>query len=85
MENIQYLEKLWPLIVSLVLVVAWLIRLESKVLYMEKDSLKTAAENSKREEGMWKKFDEVNNKLTEALKTLSKIEGRLEGHNRSDT
>lgn len=82
MADIKLITDSWLVLLSIIAGVAWLIRIESKVLYLEKDHGKSNEANAKREEAMWKKFEEVNNKLTEALKSLSKIEGRLEHHNK---
>ena len=84
-EKTLSLTHFWPMIVVVISFIAWLIRLEAKVLYMERDNIRTAKENSKKEASMSTEIKEVNNKLTEALKTLAKIEGRLEGHTRSDS
>lgn len=47
--------------------IIWLVRLESKVLYLEKST-----------DAHWKKLDEFNDKLDSISQSLARMEGKLE-------
>ncbi len=83
-DKVQTAISLWPIAVGFVVFIAWLVRLEAKVLYLERDLIRSAKESAKKEASMSTEMKEVNSKLTEALKSLAKIEGRLESQNRND-
>ncbi len=68
----------WPVGVALVTMVAWFIRLESKVLYLEKDHHEHKRAYSERETQMWAKIDGLQVGITTVLQALAKIEGKLE-------
>lgn len=57
----------WPVILSAMFFMIWLIRLESKVLYLERD----------RNEH-WNKIDAMQTKLQEIAEALARLEGKLE-------
>lgn len=67
------LVDLWPVILSFSFSIIWLIRLEAKVLYLEKD----------REEH-WSKLDAMQDKLQEIAEALARMEGKLEGNSNGD-
>ena len=57
----------WPLVASIGFSLIWLIRLEAKVLYLEKDR-----------EDHWQKIDAMQDKLQEIAQSLARLEGKLE-------
>lgn len=67
-------QDFYYLLCGIVAVVAWLIRLEAKVLYLAKSDDK---HESHRKE-TWDKFDQMHRTLTEILQAISKLEGRLD-------
>lgn len=71
----------WDVIVGGVIFIVWLIRLESKVLYMEKDNDRYREESSTREEKLWMKIDMLVTKMETVVTSLAKLEGFLSSHN----
>jgi hypothetical protein len=69
------ISEIWPLVLSAVFVIIWLIRLEAKVLYLEKQN-EHRLENDKM---IWDKFEAVQSTLTNILQSLARLEGKLEG------
>jgi len=53
---------------------AWLIRLEAKILYIEKDQQK----KTDSDKIMWDKIDDMQNGMSGIQQSLSRIEGKLE-------
>lgn len=65
--------KFWPVILFLGATVVWFVRLESKVLYLEKDH-----ENHKQDyKILWTKIDLLQNNINEMRESLARIEERL--------
>lgn len=65
--------KFWPVILFLGAVVVWFVRLESKVLYLEKDH-----QNHKEDyKTLWSKIDMMQLNINEVRETLARIEERL--------
>jgi hypothetical protein len=75
--NTTTIGEIWPVLVSTILVIVWLIRLESKVLYLEKDNIS----RSEKDKMIWEKFNELQTTLTGILQSLARLEGRLESKN----
>ena len=82
---IQFEVNVYYVITGIIGFVAWLIRLEAKVLYLDKDFSNHKKEAVKKDElheqkdaKIWEKFDNVYNQLNEITKSLSRIEGKLE-------
>lgn len=71
MEN---LIRLWPLVTPIVFLIVWIIRLESKIIYMAKDH----EQSQVREAKVWTKIDIMQSTMTSILQALAKIEGKLE-------
>ncbi len=61
------LGDIWPVVVSFLFSYAWLIRLEAKVLNMEKQNNKTD-----------KLLDQMKEKLDSISESLARLEGKLE-------
>ena len=53
---------------------AWLIRLESKVLYLDKDHTNHKTETAKSFEGITTKYDDLSKQLNQIAQSLAKIE-----------
>lgn len=66
MEVAKFIAELWPIFLSVLFCVIWLIRLEAKVLYLEKDN-----------DEHWKKLDDVQMKLDSIAESLARLEGKL--------
>lgn len=65
--NVETINSLWPLGAAVVGMTAWFVRLEAKVMYLEKDK-----------KIMWNKLDDIQDSLTKILQALAKLEGKLE-------
>ena len=71
MEELELLLKLWPVFLFLLAAFAWLIRLEAKVMYLEKDH----DENKK---AIWEKIKTIESMLLKISESLARIEGKLD-------
>ena len=70
------------LVLPIVGFIAWLVRLEAKVLYLEKE-LKEYKELAKeRERLLWEKFDKLQENLNTVLQTTTRIEENLKHLNK---
>lgn len=70
--------RLWPVLVTAVLVVAWFIRLESRQFFHERDFERFRSDSKKNEEKVWENIDKIRQSQSEILLTLSRIEGKLD-------
>lgn len=71
MSELELLLKLWPVFLLLLTGFAWLIRLEAKVMYLEKDH----DENKK---SMWEKIKTIELMLLKISESLARIEGKID-------
>lgn len=80
----EILSQLWPMLLTLIFLIIWSIRLESKVLYSEKElnrqdheinDIKSRMCSEHKEIDL--KFDAVASALTGIRESLARIEGRL--------
>ena len=76
--NLDVLIEAWPMITGLILLVAWFIRLESKVLWLQTSHRDQKEEAQEKEAKMWAKIDGLQLTMTSILQSLAKIEGKLE-------
>jgi hypothetical protein len=74
-ENIS---SLWPIVLSLVFVLVWLVRIESKVLYLEKAHDDEVKNKQALDDQIWEKLDEVQKSLSKITESLARLEGRLD-------
>lgn len=58
--------------------IVWAIRLESKILYLEKDQNLRKQVDSEREKAMWLKFDLLQTTLVEIRVQLAELRTRIE-------
>lgn len=75
---IETLSNLWPIVLSVVGVIAWFVRLESKLLHLSDDYHEHKENVKDRELAMWTKLDTIQTTMTSVLQGLAKIEGKLE-------
>lgn len=75
MDYYKAIEALWPVFVILLAGFAWLIRIESKVLYQDEKIKLMQAEKIK----VWEKLDTFGTFLNDIKNTLARMEGRAEG------
>lgn len=68
---------LTPTMLLLVSGVAWLIRLESKVMYLDKDHREHKSAVKENEKLMWKEIKELQTDIKQVLLTLARIEESL--------
>lgn len=82
--DFEILLKLWPLIAGAVggigSLTIWCIKLDAEVKYLRKDHEAHKEAQSNKDQAVWKKLDYFQLTMSEAVKTLSRIEGKLEGH-----
>lgn len=71
------LSEIWPVLLSTLGAIVWLIRLESKVNYLEKDyeAYKVAA--AEKDKVMWSKLDSLQSTMNQVLQTLGEIKGKI--------
>lgn len=65
--NYEAIGAMWPILIGVMFGVIWLVRLEAKVLYLEREK-----------KMVWIKLDAIQVTLTEVLISLGKIQGKLE-------
>jgi hypothetical protein len=65
------------IMISIVTVIIWLIRLESKVLSIDRDLAKAVEHNEKNGGAFQQKIDKLHNDLTEIKLALVRIESRM--------
>ena len=76
--ELEILLKLWPIVMVLILSLIWNIRLEAKVLYLEKDHAREIKSSSEKDKLMWEKFDAVVTELTNVKMVLTKLQTTIE-------
>lgn len=88
-HELEFILKFWPVFVGYTLLVGWFIRLEAssfsqkeKTADLEKRLQKEIEEHKKDMKDhvskMWEKIDTIKEQNTEILKTISRLEGKLE-------
>lgn len=91
MFDSDFILKLWPIILPLIVSLIWLIRLEARTLNNEKDipavekrsneKLETLREDIiRKDEMIGSKFDSLQSSLHRVLETLGEIKGKI-NHN----
>lgn len=69
----QEFIEFWPVLIFLGATVVWFVRLESKVLYLEKDH-----ENHKQDfKILWTKIDNLQTNINEVREAVARIEEKL--------
>lgn len=76
----QDISNLWPVILSLVFVLVWLVRIEAKVMYLEKAHEDEVKNKQALDDQIWAKLDEVQKSLSRITESLARLEGRLDGN-----
>lgn len=76
----QDISNLWPVILSLVFVLVWLVRIEAKVMYLEKAHDDEVKNKQALDDQIWAKLDEVQKSLSKITESLARLEGRLDGN-----
>lgn len=83
------LDKLWPILLSMVAFVIWLIRLEAEVKYLKK-GMEALAEEAlhhrdslelrygELDKAIWEKFEALQASMNSIMQTLGRLEGKLE-------
>lgn len=77
MVTIDFAYKLVGVCAIVVAVIAWLIRLEAKVMYLEKDHEAHKNINEKKDKSLWDKIDSLQVVIMSMKETLARIEERL--------
>jgi len=83
--NIDVANNLVSIILSIVTLlgifagfIAWNIRLESKVQYLEKDYDKHKLDTAKKDEVMWEKMDSIQASLNSLLVIIGELKGKIQ-------
>lgn len=85
MSDMELFVKGWPVVVSVFAVIIWNIRLEAKVVYLEKDYIRhqqSLAEKDKeiteKDKALWTKFDSLQTTVMTVLQMLTRLETKIE-------
>ena len=76
---LSQLGNAWPVLMTFIAIIAWFVRLEAKVMYIEKDHERERLERLERDKDVSRKLDQMSKQLSAVLQTVSHIEGKLEG------
>lgn len=76
-DQVEIIYRLWPLVVFFGAAFVWLIRLESKILYLEKDFAKNQDAFKENIREINSKFNAMNLQLVEIKLSLARIEEKL--------
>lgn len=71
------LSEIWPVLLSIFGAIVWLIRLESKVNYLEKDYERYKEAAAEKDKVMWAKLDSLQATMNTVLQTLGEIKGKI--------
>lgn len=77
MVEIKYIIDLWPILLSIVFVIIWCIRLESKVMYLEKDHEAHKSLVLEREKMTLAKLDDLQKTLNLVLQAIGELKGKI--------
>ena len=69
----EELLKLWPVLVAMVVLIVWIVRLEAKVKYLDRDN----EDRKVKDATVRSKIDSLSECITEILESVGRIEGRL--------
>lgn len=76
-SEIELIVRLWPLFVSVIFLIAWFIRLESRQLFNIEKIQNLEAKIKSHKEFVWEELTAIKLQNNELLKTLSRLEGHL--------
>lgn len=80
--DIEMFSKLWPIITgagtAIFILIVWCVRLEAKVLYLEKDHEDQKIHASEKHDTIWTKMDGMQGTLNSALQGIGKLEGKID-------
>ena len=76
---LQNIPSFWPIILSLVFVIIWLVRLEAKVLFLDRSHEEFMKNNKEMEKEIREKLDEIKESVGKISESLARFEGRFEG------
>jgi len=72
------LENIDPkLILALIAGIAWLVRVESKVLYLEKDLLEHKIREKEKDKIIWDKIESVQKSIGQVLESVIRMEEHI--------
>lgn len=83
-EVTKTIHELWPVFLGALIAFAWLIRLEAKVLYLEKDQTKSEEILKVKDATMWAKFGTIETNMNLILQSLGRLEGKLSNRNEKE-
>ena len=77
MQTYEFTAMMWPIVISAVFSLAWLIRLESKVLNLKEDHKEFKEQALQKLKDIESKHDILFNGLNEIKICLARIEGKI--------
>lgn len=82
MNNYELLTAFWPILATIgslaFIGIVWFIRLEAKVLYLERNLERSELVAKEKERVMWEKIDALQNSLNQLLQGIGRVEGKLD-------
>lgn len=69
--------KMVPIVLPIVALIGWFIRLEAKVLYLEKNHVEHKENSKEKENALWAKQDAMNLQMAVITQTLARIEENI--------
>ena len=78
MVEIKYIIDLWPIFLSLMFLIIWSIRLEAKVMYLEKDHEAHKVIVSEKDKLLWAKWDDLQKTLNLVLQAIGELKGKID-------
>lgn len=77
----EYIYRGWPILLAILGFIAWLLRVEAKVVYLERYTRELSEQVTRRDTAMWQALNSMQKDIRDILQHLAKIEGKLEGSN----
>lgn len=78
MIDAELLIKLWPLGTAIFGIIAWFIRLESKVTHLKEETRSNEIDHKEEKQVLWSKLDEMQKTIIETNKSIVRIETKLQ-------
>lgn len=77
-STLNIVSKLWPIFASIVLIIAWFIKLEVKQLFHYEEFERFRDDTKENEKKVWENIEKIREMQSEIIRTLSRIEGKLD-------
>lgn len=81
-ETISIVSQLWPVFTGIAVcvffLIVWCVRLESKVMYLEKDHEENKERQGEKSDVVWTKIDSLQNTMNSVLQAFGRLEGKID-------